>query len=117
MPREPSPYFLRSYFSKLGMDTCVLKGRDLNARPEYLRTGVGVGGDLPWWEGGEEGERRGHIMHCKKIVSGFPVASRDATYQTPPGRLGMGKPLTFFLQCGLNKDQLLFESHRREKNE
>jgi hypothetical protein len=65
MPREPSPSFLRSYFSKLGMDTCVLKGRDLNARPEYLRTGVGVGGDLPFFKkggGGEEGERRGHII-------------------------------------------------------
>jgi hypothetical protein len=25
-------------------------------------------------------------VHCKKKVSGFPVPSRDVTYQTLPGR-------------------------------
>jgi hypothetical protein len=27
------------------------------------------------------------LLHCKKKVSGFPVPSRDVTYQTLPGRV------------------------------
>jgi hypothetical protein len=48
------------------------------------------------------------IVHCKKMVSDFPVPSRDVTNQTLPGGESVGESLVSDIPAGEGKIAKLF---------